>query len=96
MREGAYVNVVGAPIATQRQLDNDVKSGCTVIADSREACPKESRVVILSGAEIHAEIGEVLAGKAGDNPATTMLFKVVRIATEDIFASRLVYEKAAE
>lgn len=52
--------------------------------------------MILSGAEIHAETGEVLAGKAGDNPATTMLFKVVGVATEDIFASRLVYEKAVE
>ena len=71
-------------------------SRCTVIADSREACLKESGVVILSGAEIHAEIGEVLAGKASDDPATTMLFTGVGIATEDIFAARLVYEKAVE
>ena len=71
-------------------------SRCAVIADSREACLKESGVVILSGAEIHAEIGEVLAGKASDDPATTTLFKGVGIATEDIFEARLVYEKAVE
>lgn len=70
-------------------------SRCTVIADSREACLKELGVVILSGAEIHAEIGEVLAAEATDYPATTMLFKGVGIATK-IFAARLVYEKAVE
>ena len=71
-------------------------SRCAVIANSREACLEESGVVILSGAEIHAEIGEVLAGQASEDPATTTLFKSVGIATEYIFAARLVYEKAAE
>ena len=52
--------------------------------------------MILSSAAIHAEIGEVLAGKASVDPATTTLFKSVGIATEDIFAARLVYEKAVE
>ena len=71
-------------------------SRCTVIADPLEACLQELGVVILSGAEIHAEIGEVLAAKASDDPATTTLFKGVGIATEDIFEARLVYEKAVE
>ena len=96
MREAPHVNVVGAPVATWRQLDNDVKSRCTVIADTWEACLKESGVVILSDAETHAEIGEVLAGKASNDPATTTLSKGVGIATEDIFAARLVHEKAVE
>ena len=91
-----HINAVGAPIATWRKLDDDVMSRCTVIADSRDACSKESGDVILSGAEIHAEIGEAVAGKASVNPATTTLFKGVGIATEDIFAARLVYEKAVE
>ena len=64
-------------------------SRCTVIADSREDCPKESGVVSLAGAEIHA-VGEFLAGKARDDPANTMLFTGVGIATEDIFAANLV------
>ena len=52
--------------------------------------------MILSGADFHAEIGEVLAAKASDDSATTILFNGVGIATEDIFAARLVYEKAVE
>jgi len=36
----------------------------------------------------------VLVGKANVNPAETTLFKSVGIATEDVFAARLVYEKA--
>jgi len=94
LKEGAHVNAVGAPIATWRELDDDVMSRCTVVADSREACGKESGDVILSGAEIHSEIGEILAGNASVDPGETTLFKSVGIATEDIFAARLVYEKA--
>ena len=41
MRKGVNVNVVGAPVATWRLLDNNIMSRCAVIADSREACLKE-------------------------------------------------------
>ena len=34
-----------------------------VFVDSREAALKESGDIVLSGAEVFAEIGEVLAGK---------------------------------
>lgn len=34
-----------------------------VFADSKEAAVKESGDIILSGVEVFAEIGEVLAGK---------------------------------
>lgn len=94
LKDGAHVNAVGAPIATWRELDDDVMSRCRVIADSREACLAESGDIIQSGATIHAEIGEVLAGNVTVDPSETTLFKSVGIATEDIFAARLVYEKA--
>ena len=71
-------------------------SRCTVISDSRADCLKEPGIVILSGAEIHAEIDKVPAAKASDDPANTTLFKGVGIATEDLFAANLVYEKAVE
>ena len=65
-------------------------SRCTVISDSRADCLKEPGIVILSG------IDKVPAGKASDDPANTTLFKGVGIATEDLFAANLVYEKAVE
>ena len=94
LKDGAHVNAVGAPIATWRELDDAAMSKCTVVADSREACQNDSGDVILSGADIHSEIGEILAGKAKVNAGETTLFKSVGIATEDVFAARLVYEKA--
>ena len=63
LKEGAHINAVGAPIASHRELDDEVMSRCTIIAYFRNACMKEPDDVILSAAEIHAEIGEVLADK---------------------------------
>jgi thiomorpholine-carboxylate dehydrogenase len=50
--------------------------------------------VILAGAPIYAELGEIFAGlKAAPTGATT-IFKSVGIAIEDIAAAKLVYDLA--
>ena len=49
--------------------------------------------IILSAAEIHAEIGEVLAGDASVAAEETTLFKSVGLAVQDVFAAQMVYEK---
>jgi ornithine cyclodeaminase/alanine dehydrogenase-like protein (mu-crystallin family) len=91
LKQGAHVNSVGAAIATMRELDDDVMRN-TLIADSREACMKESGDVIKSGATIFAEAGEIFAGtKKLDRNATTV-FKSVGLAVEDIATARLVYD----
>ncbi|HUM17117.1 MAG TPA: hypothetical protein VL086_15580 [Candidatus Nitrosotalea sp.] len=52
-----------------------------------------SRVdVILSGARIHAEAGEIFAGTRPAPAGETTVFKSVGIAIEDVAAARLVYE----
>ena len=93
LKEGADINVFGAPIASWRELDDEVMSGCTVIAYSRNACMKESGDVILSAAEIQTEIGEVLADKVSVDAQETTLFKSVGLAVQDVFAAQIVYEK---
>ncbi len=93
LKEGAHINVVGAPIASWRELDDEVMSRCTVIAYSRNVCMKESGDVILSAAEIHAEIGEVLADKVNVDGEETTLFKSVALAVQDVFSAQIVYEK---
>ena len=93
LKPGAHVNAVGAPRPTWRELD-DATMANTLIVDSRAAVLKESGDVILSKAEIFAEIGEIFAGlKAA--PAGTTVFKSVGIAIEDIAAARLVHAAAA-
>src|SRR2546430_8380873 len=61
LKPGAHVNAVGAPRPDWRELDDDVMLGSTLIVDSREGALKESGDVILSGAPIFAEAGEVFA-----------------------------------
>jgi ornithine cyclodeaminase/alanine dehydrogenase-like protein (mu-crystallin family) len=92
LKPGCHVNSVGSGRPGWRELDDDVM-GSVVIADSREACLKESGDVILSKAEIFAEAGEIFscAKKAPRN--STTLFKSVGLAVEDIATARLVYDK---
>jgi ornithine cyclodeaminase/alanine dehydrogenase-like protein (mu-crystallin family) len=94
LKPGAHVNAVGSPRPNWRELDDQAMQN-TVIVDSREAVLKESGDVILSGAPIYAEIGEIFAGlKPAPAPGATTIFKSVGLAIEDIAAARLVYEAA--
>src|SRR5205814_962257 len=62
LKPGSHVNAVGACRPDWRELDDDAMRNI-VFVDSREGALKESGDVILSGAKIYAELGEVLAGK---------------------------------
>lgn len=94
LKRGAFVAAVGAPRPTWRELD-DAAMRNVVVADSRESANEESGDVILSGATVYAEIGEILAG-ARPPPArgTTVIFKALGQAVEDAVAARLVYDAA--
>jgi ornithine cyclodeaminase/alanine dehydrogenase-like protein (mu-crystallin family) len=93
LKRGALVNAVGSPRPTWRELDDEVMTAGVLVVDSREAVLKESGDVILSKAPIYAEVGEIFAGmKPKPPPGSTIVFKSVGIAVEDIAAARLVYE----
>lgn len=94
LKPGAHVNAVGAPRPTWRELD-DAAMANVLVVDSREAVLKESGDVILSGAPIHAELGELLAGLRDAPAGETTVFKSVGLAVEDLAAAQLVYERAA-
>ena len=92
LKPGAHVNAVGSPRPNWRELDDRVMAN-TVIVDSREAVLKESGDVILSGAVIYGEAGEIFAGINVAPPASnTTVFKSVGLAVEDITAAKLVYD----
>jgi len=94
LKPGAHVNAVGSPRPTWRELDDDAMANLVVV-DSREAVRKESGDVILSGASIFAEAGEIFAGTKSVPPAATTVFKSVGLAVEDIATAKLVYEAAS-
>jgi thiomorpholine-carboxylate dehydrogenase len=94
LKPGAFVAAVGAPRPTWRELDDEAM-GNVVIADSYEAAAQESGDVILSGAKVAAEIGEILAGTRPRPAAgSTIVFKALGQAVADAVAARLVYEAA--
>jgi len=96
LKPGALVAAVGAPRPTWRELDDEAMRNI-VVADSRAAAIEESGDVILSGAKIYAEIGEILAGTRAPPPAgATVIFKALGQAVEDAVAARLVYDAACK
>jgi ornithine cyclodeaminase/alanine dehydrogenase-like protein (mu-crystallin family) len=68
----------------------------TLVVDSREAVLQESGDVILSGAAIYAEIGEIFAGLKRAPRDQTTIFKSVGLAIEDVATARLVYDLASK
>jgi ornithine cyclodeaminase/alanine dehydrogenase-like protein (mu-crystallin family) len=92
LKAGAHVNAVGACFPSWRELDDQALRGSTLIVDSRAAALKESGDVILSGAPIFAEAGEVFAGTKRPPRAATTVFKSLGLAVEDLVSARLVYD----
>jgi thiomorpholine-carboxylate dehydrogenase len=95
LKPGAHVNAVGSPRPNWRELDDRTMANILVV-DSREAVLKESGDVILSGAEIYAEAGEIFAGIKAAPLSETTVFKSVGLAVEDIATAKLVCDKAAQ
>lgn len=94
LKRGAFVAAIGAPRPQWRELD-DAAMRNIVVADSRDAALAESGDVILSGAQVYAEIGEILAATKPLPPqGSTVIFKALGQAVEDAVAARLVYDAA--
>ncbi len=88
----ALVLAVGATGATVRELDDEVMHSSYIVAESRSCVERESGDVLLSGAKVQAEIGEVLSNPSTSSvPQTRVLFKSVGMAIEDLTGARLVW-----
>jgi thiomorpholine-carboxylate dehydrogenase len=87
----ALVLAVGAVGAGRRELDDEAMLSSCVIAESRSSVGRESGDVALSGAQLHAEIGEILSGATPAPVQRRIVFKSVGMAIEDLTAARLVW-----
>jgi len=92
VKPGALVCAVGAVGTTNRELDTAAMQGAVVV-DSREAAQVESGDILLAGATVYAELGEILGGKAPMPSANTIVFKSLGLAVEDLAAAKLVLEQ---
>jgi thiomorpholine-carboxylate dehydrogenase len=94
LADRVHVNAVGAVGRSTHELDSAAMSG-TVIVDSRAAAEQEAGDVIMAGATIYAELGELIAGTRPPAPEGRTVFKSLGLAVEDLAAARLVYEAFA-
>ena len=90
----AHVNAVGWSGPTGRELDDDVVRDAFIVADSREAVMKEAGDILVPGASVDAELGEVLMGAKSAPEGKRTVFESVGIAVEDLAAANLVYRRA--
>uniref|UniRef100_A0ABM5EZI9 Ketimine reductase mu-crystallin n=1 Tax=Pogona vitticeps TaxID=103695 RepID=A0ABM5EZI9_9SAUR len=92
VKPGAHINAIGASRPDWRELDDAVMQNSVLYVDSREAALRESGDVILSGAEMFAELGEVLLGTKPALREKTTVFKSLGIAIEDTVAAKMVFD----
>lgn len=92
MKPWVHINAVGAPRPDWREMSSQLMTSCTVYVDSRASAAAESGDVVLSGAEIFAEIGHVVLGLKEARRSQPTIFKSLGLAVEDAVSAQLVYE----
>ena len=94
LKPNTLVLAVGATGANIREIDDDAMLSSFIVAESRSCVERESGDVLLSGAKVHADLGELLAGhRAVEIPRDRrVVSKSVGMAVEDITAARLVWQ----
>lgn len=105
LKPGVHINSVGSHRPDLREIDAATLKRAKVVVDSREAIMAECGDILLAIKEgaitenhIHAEIGEILAGKkvARTSGEEITLYKSVGIAIQDLAAAQLVYQRALD
>ncbi|KAM5152959.1 ketimine reductase mu-crystallin [Mantella aurantiaca] len=92
VKPGAHINALGACRPDWRELDDTLMRNSVLYVDTKEAAQKESGDILLSGASIYAEIGEILKGTKLALAEKTTVFKSVGMAIEDTVSAKLVYD----
>lgn len=94
LKSNALVLAVGATGASIREIDDEAMLSSFIVAESRSCVERESGDVLLSGARVHADLGEFLADPhVVEIPRDRRIIsKSVGMAIEDITAARLVWE----
>ena len=105
VKPGTHINGIGSHSPAARELDAAIIKRSLFIADSREACLKEAGDImipiqegVLTADHIHAELGEVVTGKATGRTADDQItiFKSNGLAIQDAATAKLVFDRAWE
>ena len=93
IKDGAHINAIGAVGVHARELDTPAMQNGAVIVESREAALRESGDIVSSGAEIYAELGEILSGRKPKPQANKTIYKSLGVAVEDVAAAWMIYRR---
>jgi ornithine cyclodeaminase/alanine dehydrogenase-like protein (mu-crystallin family) len=100
IKAGTHINAVGSYLPSMQELDEVTMLRSLITVDSREAVMAEAgeviKVVEMGLAGIHAEIGEIFAGKKqGRSSAEEItLFKSCGVAVQDAMAAAIAIKNA--
>ena len=100
--EHTHVNAMGADAPGKNELAADAVTSAKLVIDDYEQCTHSGEINvpwgdgILSDDDLHAELGEIVAGKrSGRAPEDGVtVFDSTGLAIQDIAAARVVYERA--
>ncbi|GAA6219875.1 ketimine reductase mu-crystallin [Lates japonicus] len=93
VKAGAHVAAVGACRPNWRELDDVLMKEAVVYADSREGAMAESGDIVLSGAEVFAELGDVINGTKPAHREKTTVFKSLGMGVKDAVSAKLVFDQ---
>lgn len=98
LKPGTHIVGIGSFTPQMQEIDEVTVEKASIFVDSREACLAEAGDLIISGASIDAEIGDVIngvhPGRKDENEIT--LFKSVGIAVQDTIAAAAVIKQASK
>jgi ornithine cyclodeaminase/alanine dehydrogenase-like protein (mu-crystallin family) len=101
-RPGTFVAAVGADSPHKSEIAPSLMANATIVADAVDQCAVmgDLRLALASGlvsrGEVHAELGEIVAGRKAGRTAEAQitLFDSTGTALQDVAAAALLYERA--
>ncbi|RME51894.1 MAG: ornithine cyclodeaminase [Caldilineae bacterium] len=96
LQPGTHVTGVGSFTPQMQEVDAVTVRRARVVVDSREACMAEAGDLIIPGAEIDAELGEIVNGEQPGRRSEEEItfFKSVGVAVQDAAAAAAVLAQA--
>jgi ornithine cyclodeaminase/alanine dehydrogenase len=104
IRPGTFIAAVGADNPEKQELEPELMASAKIVVDILDQCASSGdlhhaiRAGAVSRSDVHAELGEVVAGKKPGRTSQkeTIIFDSTGMALQDVAAAALVYEKAEQ
>ncbi len=95
-RPGAFIAAVGADNPEKSEIDPALMHSSTIVADSTEQAAAIGDLHHAPGAAVHAELGEILAGRVRGRASAEeiIIFDSTGVGFQDAAAAAVVYEHA--